>query len=204
MNLSVRTSVDYSMDASHSMIPNVDKIKEVKQGEGMGRHPLSVPGFCWAGKMAFGTYQPSAVRPRDQDDPHDDAHPEGENSAKRQKTFKHGTFVFRESSSGQDYESKPGPSTSGNQEQLDDFDVWTDSYTIDDNVIPTEKVSQELVDEMSQFVDEAKLRKVVDEILRQRCTSGDEHQYHIDQMQNFLKNDIVWESRKEIIVAPYP
>ncbi|GJZ55461.1 hypothetical protein Tco_0610654 [Tanacetum coccineum] len=31
MNLSVRTSVDYSMDASHSMIPNVDKIKEVKQ-----------------------------------------------------------------------------------------------------------------------------------------------------------------------------
>ncbi|GKC16195.1 hypothetical protein Tco_1012977 [Tanacetum coccineum] len=114
---------------------------------------------------------------------------EGENSAKRQKTSKHGTFVFRESSSGQDYESKPGPSTSGNQEQLDDFDVWTDSYTIDDNVIPTEKVSQELVDEMSQFVDEAKLRKVVDEILRQRCTSGDEHQYHIDQMQNFLKND---------------
>ncbi|GJR04743.1 retrovirus-related pol polyprotein from transposon TNT 1-94 [Tanacetum coccineum] len=26
------------------------------------------------------------IRPRDQDDPHDDAHPEGENSAKRQKT----------------------------------------------------------------------------------------------------------------------
>ncbi|GJS50169.1 retrovirus-related pol polyprotein from transposon TNT 1-94 [Tanacetum coccineum] len=28
----------------------------------------------------------SAIRTRDQDDPHDDAHPEGENSAKRQKT----------------------------------------------------------------------------------------------------------------------
>ncbi|GJW61956.1 hypothetical protein Tco_0111291 [Tanacetum coccineum] len=28
------------------------------------------------------TCRPSAVRPRDQDDPHDDAHPEGENSAK--------------------------------------------------------------------------------------------------------------------------
>ncbi|GKC51449.1 putative reverse transcriptase domain-containing protein, partial [Tanacetum coccineum] len=23
-------------------------------GEGMGRHPLAVPGFCWAGKMEFG------------------------------------------------------------------------------------------------------------------------------------------------------
>ncbi|GKA70049.1 retrotransposon protein, putative, ty1-copia subclass [Tanacetum coccineum] len=31
--------------------------------------------------------RPSAVRPRDQDDPHDDAHLEGENRAKRQKTF---------------------------------------------------------------------------------------------------------------------
>ncbi|GKF60778.1 hypothetical protein Tco_0177564 [Tanacetum coccineum] len=33
---------------------------------------------------------------------------------------------------------------------------------------------------------------------------GDEHQYHIDLMQNFLKNDIVWESRKEILVSPFP
>ncbi|GJW94990.1 hypothetical protein Tco_0174662 [Tanacetum coccineum] len=31
--------------------------------------------------------QPSSVRPRDQDDPHDDAHPEGENRVKRQKTY---------------------------------------------------------------------------------------------------------------------
>ncbi|GJS91808.1 hypothetical protein Tco_0774444 [Tanacetum coccineum] len=125
--------------------------------------------------------RPSAVRPRDQDDPYDDAHPDGENSIKKQKMFEHGTYVFGVSSSGQDYESKP-----------------------DDDEIPTKKVSQELVNEMSQTVDEAKLRKVVDEMLRQRCTSGDEHQYHIDQMQNFLKNDIVWESRKEILVSPHP
>ncbi|GKA13816.1 hypothetical protein Tco_0693462 [Tanacetum coccineum] len=141
----------------------------------------------------------STIRPRDQDDPHDDAHSEGGNSAKRQKTSKHRTYVFGESSSGQVNESEPGPSTSGNQEQLDDFDFWTDSYATDDDELPTEKVSQELVEKMSQTVDEAKLRKVVDEMLRQRCTSGDEHQYHIDQMQNFIKNDIVWESRKEIL-----
>ncbi|GJX24561.1 hypothetical protein Tco_0230857 [Tanacetum coccineum] len=67
-----------------------------------------------------------------------------ENSAKRQKTSEHGTFVFGESSSGQEYESEP-----------------------------------------------AKLRKVVNEMLRQRCNLEDEHQYHIDQMQNFLKYDIV-------------
>ncbi|GKD19116.1 hypothetical protein Tco_1208274 [Tanacetum coccineum] len=65
---------------------------------------------------------PSVIRPRDQENPHDDAHLEGENSAKRQKTSEHGTFVFGESSSGQDYESEPGPSTSTNQDQSDDFD----------------------------------------------------------------------------------
>ncbi|GJR63678.1 hypothetical protein Tco_1505840 [Tanacetum coccineum] len=40
-------------------------------------------------------------------------------------------------------------------------------------------------------------------MLRQQCTSGDEIQYHIDQMQNFLKNDIVWESWKKILVSPF-
>ncbi|GKG33487.1 hypothetical protein Tco_0433646, partial [Tanacetum coccineum] len=56
--------------------------------------------------------RPSTIHLRDQDDPHDDAHHKGENSAKRQKTSEHGTFVFGESSSGQDFESEPGPSTS--------------------------------------------------------------------------------------------
>ncbi|GKA03241.1 hypothetical protein Tco_0676022 [Tanacetum coccineum] len=91
--------------------------------------------------MATIHYRPSVVRPRDQEDPYDDAHLEGENSAKRQKTSEHGTFVFRESLSNQDYESKPGLSTSCNQEQSDDFDFWTNSYAIDDDVLPNEKVS---------------------------------------------------------------
>ncbi|GJX64529.1 hypothetical protein Tco_0298872 [Tanacetum coccineum] len=99
----------------------------------------------------------------------------GENSAKRQKTSEHGMFELGGSSSGQVYESKPGPSTSSDQEHTNDFDFWMNSYAIDDDVIPNEKVSKELVDEMSQTVEEGKLRK---------------------------KNDIVWESRKEILVPP--
>ncbi|GJQ90824.1 hypothetical protein Tco_0001963 [Tanacetum coccineum] len=94
--------------------------------------------------------RPFAVLPRDQDDHHDDAYLEGENSEKRQKTSEHGTYVFKESSS--------------------------DSYATNDDELPTEKVSQELMEEISQTVDEAKLHKV---------------------------NDIVWESRKEILVSPY-
>ncbi|GJV60776.1 retrovirus-related pol polyprotein from transposon TNT 1-94 [Tanacetum coccineum] len=82
----------------------------------------------------------SVVRPRDLDDPHDDAHPEGENN---------------------------------------------------DVEISTIQGSQDIIEEVSLTIDEAKLKKMADEVLRQRCTSGDEHQYHIDQMKNFLKSDIV-------------
>ncbi|GJY99020.1 hypothetical protein Tco_0516450 [Tanacetum coccineum] len=145
------------------------------------------------------TCRPSVVHPRDQDDPHDDAHLEGENSTKRQKTSEYEAYVSGESSSGQVNKEERGPSTSGNQEQEDDYDFWTDSYASDDDEIPTKQMSQDIMEEVSLTIDEAKLKKMVDEMLRQRCTSGDEHQYHIDQMKNFLKSDIVWESRKEIL-----
>ncbi|GJX55089.1 hypothetical protein Tco_0284986 [Tanacetum coccineum] len=146
----------------------------------------------------------STVRTRDQDDPYDDAHPEGENSVKRQKTSEYEAYVSGESSSGQVNVEEPGPSTSGNQEQDDEFDFWTDSYASDDDEIPTKQVTQDIMEEISLTIDEAKLKKMADEMLRQRCTSGDEHQYHIDQMKNFLQSDIVWESRKEILVSPHP
>ncbi|GKA63171.1 hypothetical protein Tco_0762777 [Tanacetum coccineum] len=44
------------------------------------------------------TCRPFAIRIRDQDDPHDDAHPEGESSAKRQKTSEYEAYVSEESS----------------------------------------------------------------------------------------------------------
>ncbi|GJY27161.1 hypothetical protein Tco_0401887 [Tanacetum coccineum] len=145
-----------------------------------------------------------ALQMKDQDDTHDDAHPKGENSAKRQKTSEYEAYVSGESSSRQVNEEERGPSTLGNQEQEDDYDFWTDSYASDDDEIPTKQVSQDIMEEVSLTIDEAKLKKMADEMLRQRCTSGDEHQYHIDQMKNFLQSDIVWESRKEILVSPHP
>ncbi|GJV75728.1 hypothetical protein Tco_1507312 [Tanacetum coccineum] len=106
------------------------------------------------------------VRLRDQDDPHDDAHPEGENSAKRKKTS--------------EYEAHE-------KEQ-------------DDDEVLTKQVSQAIMEEVSLTINEVELKKIADEMLRQRCTSGDEHQYHIDQMKNFLKSDIKGSSRPEKIV----
>ncbi|GJR93962.1 hypothetical protein Tco_0266136 [Tanacetum coccineum] len=120
------------------------------------------------------------------------------------KTSEYEAYVSGESSSGQVFQEEQAPSTLGNQEQDDDFDSWTDSYASDDDEIPTKQVSQDIMKEVSLTIDEAKLRKMADEMLRQRCTSGDEHQYHIDQMKNFLKSEIVWESRKEIHVSSHP
>nr|GEW43003.1 retrovirus-related Pol polyprotein from transposon TNT 1-94 [Tanacetum cinerariifolium] len=78
----------------------------------------------------------------------------------------------------------------------------TDSYASDDDEIPTKQVSQDIMKEVSMNVDKAKLKKIDDEMLRQRCTSRDEHQYHIDQMKNFLKSNIVWESHQSRFVVP--
>ncbi|GKC42921.1 hypothetical protein Tco_1060643 [Tanacetum coccineum] len=138
-------------------------------------------------QMKFETFQvpqttcrTSAVRPRDQDDPHDDAHPEGENSAKRQKTSEYKAY------------------------QTDDYDFWTESYASDDDEVPMKQVSQDIIEEVSLTINEVELKKIADEMLRQRCASGEEHQYHIDQMKNFLKSNIVWESKKEILASPHP
>ncbi|GKG22759.1 hypothetical protein Tco_0388062, partial [Tanacetum coccineum] len=56
-----------------------------------------------------------AIHPRDQDDPHDDAHPERENSAKWHKTSEYEAYVSGELSSGQAFQEEQAPSTSRNQ-----------------------------------------------------------------------------------------
>ncbi|GKE23636.1 hypothetical protein Tco_1435148 [Tanacetum coccineum] len=89
------------------------------------------------------TCKTSVVRPRDQDDPHVDTHPGGENRAKWQKTSEYEAYVSGESSSGQ-------------------------SYASDDDEIPMKQMSQDIIEEVSLTNDEAKLKKMVDEMLRQR------------------------------------
>ncbi|GJQ98989.1 hypothetical protein Tco_0521974 [Tanacetum coccineum] len=71
-----------------------------------------------------------AIPLRDQDDPHDDAHPEGDrenynrraNSAKRQKTSEYEAYVSGESSSGQVFQEEQAPSNLMKSREDDDFD----------------------------------------------------------------------------------
>ncbi|GJT11102.1 hypothetical protein Tco_0858144 [Tanacetum coccineum] len=124
-------------------------------------------------QMKFETFQvpqttcrTSAVRPRDQDDPHDDAHPEGENSAKRQKTSEYEAYVTGESS-GQVNEKEQGQSFSRNQEQTDDYDFWTESYASDDDEVPMKQVSQDIMEEVSLTINEAELNFFANEIKKE-------------------------------------
>ncbi|GJX85484.1 hypothetical protein Tco_0336258 [Tanacetum coccineum] len=162
-------------------------------------------------QMKFETFQvpqttcrTSVVRPRDQDDPYDDAPPEGENSAKWQNTSEYEACVTGESS-GQVNKKEQGQSSSRNQEQIDDYVFWIESYVSDDDEILMKQVSQDIMKEVSVTINEAELKKIADEMfIHNKYFNRDEHQYHIDQMKNFLKSDIVWESKKEILASPHP
>ncbi|GJS04036.1 hypothetical protein Tco_0320544 [Tanacetum coccineum] len=68
--------------------------------------------------------------------------PQGESSAKRQKTSEHGTYLIGESPSGQTIEQEPNSSGSGTQEQLDEFDAWMEDVRTDDDEVPDDKESR--------------------------------------------------------------
>ncbi|GJR09733.1 hypothetical protein Tco_0792385 [Tanacetum coccineum] len=88
----------------------------------------------------------TAVRTRDHEDHHNDnAHPEGESSAKRQKTSEHETYTTGESSSPQAM-NESTPFSSGTQEQREDFDAWQDGQGTNDDEVPDEEVSSELLE----------------------------------------------------------
>ncbi|GJU25195.1 hypothetical protein Tco_1163816 [Tanacetum coccineum] len=139
----------------------------------------------------------AAVRTRDHEDHHDDdARSEGESSAKIQRTPEHETFTTGESSSSQAM-NESTPSGSGTQEQLKDCDAWQDGQVIDDDEVPDEEVSLELLDEVFGKVmtyDELhRMQYALNNMLRSRC---EEHKYHLDQIQIYMESQRFWESRE--------
>ncbi|GJY74472.1 hypothetical protein Tco_0478903 [Tanacetum coccineum] len=118
---------DHLQDVMFEALPKMvdDHIKEQVKGQ--------VPIYVTEG-LILERQKNQAEMARDHDDPHDDAHLEGKNSAKRQKTTKYQAYMTGESSS-------------------------------------------------------SKLMKA--------------NKVHHRQMKNFLKSDIVWERKKEILVSPH-
>ncbi|GKE96514.1 hypothetical protein Tco_1581369, partial [Tanacetum coccineum] len=61
-------------------------------------------------------------------------------------------------------ESEQSPSSSGNQEQVDNYDFCTESYASDNDETPMKQVSQDIMEEVSLTINEAELKKIADEI----------------------------------------
>ncbi|GKG20061.1 hypothetical protein Tco_0379862, partial [Tanacetum coccineum] len=98
----------------------------MKNDEKLRNDELSI---WWSLKIKLDKHAPSAapyrtatIHLRDHDNHHDDDHPKEENSAKRQKMSKHGTYIIGKSSSEQAMDTEPNLSGSDTQEKLDEFD----------------------------------------------------------------------------------
>ncbi|GKB67192.1 hypothetical protein Tco_0928604 [Tanacetum coccineum] len=78
-----------------------------------------------------------------------------------------------------------------NQKQVDDCDFWTESYASDDDEIPTKQVSQDIMKEVSLTINEAELKKIADEMLRQRCLKSYNNDFKYGYKQRDLTKDEV-------------
>ncbi|GJW39029.1 hypothetical protein Tco_0064874 [Tanacetum coccineum] len=69
------------------------------------------------------------------------------------------------------------------------YEFGTYTAGIDDDEVPIKEVSPELLVEVSE---------------REMTSDGEEHQYHLDQMESYMKNQNVWESREEDLTMHIP
>nr|GEU61091.1 hypothetical protein [Tanacetum cinerariifolium] len=103
------TLANHPHDAMAESLPLLQKTKEVMEKmiakailQERGNIQAQISSQIQQAIVPQTTCRTPAVRTRDQDDPHDDAHLEEENSAKRKKTSEYKAYVSGESSSGQD------------------------------------------------------------------------------------------------------
>ncbi|GJZ04930.1 hypothetical protein Tco_0538205 [Tanacetum coccineum] len=110
----------------------------------------------------------------------DDAPLEGEKSAKRQKTSK-------------------------------DWDAWVDTPVIDEDEVIPEDETLKLIDEFQNvdkrvptIFDRERMEDTIKYMLSNQFRDVEEYAYHLEQAQNYLENQIVWESRQEDLKRPKP
>ncbi|GKB09583.1 hypothetical protein Tco_0837895 [Tanacetum coccineum] len=119
----------------------------------------------------------------------DDSPPEGEKRVKRQKASKSSKFLrgYSLKRSAKDfitYVSK--------QQQQQEWDAWEEETVIDeDERVPT-------------IFDRARIEATLNDMLSNQFKNAEEYAYHLEQVTNFMKNQIVWESRQKDIRRPVP
>ncbi|GJS60093.1 hypothetical protein Tco_0654877 [Tanacetum coccineum] len=122
-------------------------------------------------------YGVDAFRRQDHEDHYDDdARPEGEISAKKQRTSKK------------------------------DYDPWSKDQGIDDDEVPSKEVTPDFLAESWILTsdDKKRMQDTLNDMMRSYCDSGEEHAYHLDQMKRYMENHIVWVSRTKELTKQVP
>nr|GEY96815.1 hypothetical protein [Tanacetum cinerariifolium] len=118
------------------------------------------------------------LRKRDHDDhPGDDAPLKGEKSPKRQKTSRSSKST-KGSSSKQP--AKESNTSASEQPQQQDFDAWR---------VPT-------------IYDHERMEATIKDMLSNQFRDAKEYAYHLKQAKNYMKNQVVWESRQDDLSRP--
>ncbi|GJU60978.1 retrovirus-related pol polyprotein from transposon TNT 1-94 [Tanacetum coccineum] len=88
------------------------------------------------------------------------------------------------------------------------INAWLNEQGIDDDEVPSEEVSPELLVEVSEKEmtsdDIERMQNAINNMMRDGCNSGEKHQYHLDQMKSYMENQNVWESREEDLTVQIP
>ncbi|GJS52939.1 hypothetical protein Tco_0626301 [Tanacetum coccineum] len=139
----------------------------------------------------------------------DDAHPEGEKRVKMSKTSKR-LKSARDSSSKQ---SRKDSTTyvSKQQSQHQEWDTWEEENVVNEDEVISKDVTPELIAEF-QYIDKrvptifdhVRMEATLRDSLSNMSRNAEEYAYHLEQSTNFMKNEIVWESRQQYIPRTIP
>ncbi|GJX77576.1 hypothetical protein Tco_0324387, partial [Tanacetum coccineum] len=183
-------------------------------------------GYLGKDKDEFGTkLDPISYKERlDVDSDVENGHPERENVKKRKTTEE--LMSATTTTSSEPTKKKPPPTSSKQPKQhtavkTSSFDWEVDST--DDTIkrvvieeekreIPLEKVSRKFLDElklmgsfgMPIIVDYTRMEETKNELLRWCCKNNIENDYHVDQVRNYIKSQVVWRRENEILENPFP
>ncbi|GJR85090.1 hypothetical protein Tco_0209101 [Tanacetum coccineum] len=137
----------------------------------------------------------------------DDAPPKGEKRVKRHKALKSSKSVRGSSSK----HSAKDSTTYVSRQQQQEWYAWVEEIVIDEDEVILEDETPKLITELQDvdkrvptIFDYERMKATLNDVLSNQFKNAEEYAYHLEQITNFMKNQIVWESRHEDIRRSVP
>ncbi|GKG46869.1 hypothetical protein Tco_0504066, partial [Tanacetum coccineum] len=84
------------------------------------------------------------------------------------------------------------------------FGGVTDEVILEDEIPKLITEVQHVDKRVPTIYDYARMKATVNDVLSNKFKNAEEYAYHLEQITNFMENQIVWESRQEDIRRPIP